>query len=68
MIERLTLLYPFVTPHWKFKNAVPRADIPENELWRAHLLRKLIRARQEADLSGKDPTEIEMLLESLCSS
>ena len=68
MIERLTSLDPFITPPWKFKNAFPRADIPEKEVWRAHLLRKLVLARQEADVSCKDSTEIQMLLDSLCSS
>ena len=67
-IERDTGLDPWVTPAWKVRATVPRAEVPVSEGWRAQYLNKLIWARREMMTKVEDTTELYSLIDSLCSS
>ena len=67
-IERETGLDPWLTPAWKIRAAVPRADVPVSEGWRAQYLTKLIWARMEMKTKVEDTADVDNLIDSLCSS
>ena len=48
--------------------ATPRVEVPANEGWRAQYLTKLILARREMRTKLEDTTDVEELIDSLCSS
>ena len=67
--ERDTGLDPWVTPAWKVRAAVPRAEVPVSEGWRAQYLTKLFWARREMMTNVEESTEVDSsLIGSLCSS
>ena len=68
LIERDTGLDPWVTPAWKVRAATPREEIPVSEGWRAQYLTKLIQARRSMQTNLEDSSDVENLIESLCSS
>ena len=68
LIERDTGLDPWVTPAWMVRAATPREEVPANEGWRAQYLTKLILARREMRTKLEDTTDVEELIDSLCSS
>ena len=68
LIERETGLDPWLNPGWKVRAAVPREEVPVQEGWRAQYLNKLIFSRRTMEAKIEDTTEIDDLIESLCSS
>ena len=52
----------------KVKEAIRRADVPQNERRRWHYLAKLLDARRELNARCEDTDLINELIEGLCSS
>ena len=67
-IERDTGLDPWRDPAWKIRAAVPREDVPDGEQWRAQYLTKLILIRRTMKTNLEDTTDMDNLIDSLCSS
>ena len=63
-----TGLDPWVTQGWKVRAAVPRSEVPEGDGWRQQYLGKLIGARQQMEVGCEDTSEVDILIESLCST
>ena len=56
------------TTAWKVRAAVHRAEVPVSVGWRAQFLTKFIFASRELKTSLEDTTEVDILIDSLCSS
>jgi hypothetical protein len=67
-IERETRLDPWTCKAWNVRNQVKRAGLPMGEGWRLHYLSKLLVARKELETMCQNVEEINLLIESLCSS
>ena len=67
-IERETGLDPWREPAWKIRAAVPRSEVPDGEQWRPQYLTKLILTRKQMKMNLEDTTDLDTLIESLCSS
>ena len=67
-IERDTGLDPWRDPAWKIRAAVPREEVPDGEHWRAQYLSKLILTRRNMKTNLEDTTDMDNLIDSLCSS
>ena len=67
-IQRETGLDPWVTPAWKVRAAVPRAEVPVSDGWRAQYLTKLIWAKREMKTTLKDTSDVDDLIDGLCST
>ena len=63
-IERETCCDPWTSPGWLIREQVKRVDVPHNEGWRIHYLRKLLNARSEVE----DNENISILIDALCTT
>ena len=50
------------------RQQVNKAEVPVGEGWRVQYLAKLLQARKEMETKCQDVEEINILIESLCSS
>jgi hypothetical protein len=57
-------LYGTSVPVWKIRAAVPRADVPVSEGWRAQYLNKVIWARMEMKTKVEDTADVDGLIDS----
>ena len=55
-------------PSWKVRDGITRAEVPPQEDYRVQYLNKLITARTELRSEALETTEVDGLIESLCSS
>ena len=53
---------------WMVRQQVNKAEVPVGEGWRVQYLAKLLQARKEMESKCQDVEEINILIESLCSS
>ena len=67
-IHRETGQDPWKQPAWKVRDGITRAEVPPQEGYRVQYLRKLITARSELRTQALETTEVDGLIESLCSS
>ena len=67
-IHRETGQDPWKEPAWKVRDGITRAEVPPQEGYRVQYLRKLIAARSELRTQALETTEVDGLIESLCSS
>ena len=63
-IERETSCDPWTSSGWVIRESVKRADVPFNESWRIHYLKKLLDVRQE---TGVDD-DVSILIDGLCTT
>jgi hypothetical protein len=68
LIQRGTGLDPWITPALKVGAVTPREEIPVSEGWRAQYITKLIQARRSIQTNLEDSSDVENLIENLCSS
>ena len=67
-IERETGLDPWTAKAWCVRQQVPRSEVPPGEGWRVQYLAKLLLAKREMMVMCQDVEEINLLIDSLCSS
>ena len=67
-IERETNLDPWTAKAWRVREHIKRAEVPMGEGWRLQYLAKLLEARKELETSCQNVEEINLLIDSLCSS
>ena len=67
-IHRETGQDPWKEPAWKVRDGITRAEVPPQEGYRVQYLKKLITARTELRSKALETTEVDGLIESLCSS
>ena len=67
-IQRETGQDPWKEPAWKIRDGIAREEVPPQEGYRVQYLRKLLAARTELRSKALETTEVDGLIESLCSS
>ena len=67
-IQIETGLDPWKEPAWKVRASISRAEVPAQEGFRVQYLWKLLAARQEMKSKSLDSSEVDELIDSLCSS
>ena len=67
-IERETNLDPWTAKAWRVREHIKRAEVPMGEGWRLQYLAKLLEVRKELETSCQNVEEINLLIDSLCSS
>ena len=67
-IQRETGLDPWRSQAWMVREHISKAEVPVGEGWRVQYLAKLLHARKEMETKSQDVEEINLLIESLCSS
>ena len=69
-LNQLTKIDVCISANWKVKQVMPTSDIPNEELWRIPLLTKLldIRRNQTYLTLGSNKTQIQEMIDSLCST
>ena len=67
-IERETGMDPWTAKAWSVRKEVPRAEVPPGEGWRVQYLSKLLLARREMMVMCQDVEQVNVLIDSLCSS
>ena len=53
---------------WCVREKVQRAEVPMGEGWRIQYLSELLHAKKDLEIKCQDVEEINILIESLCSS
>ena len=67
-IQRETRLDPWTSQAWMVREQISKAEVPKGEGWRVQYLAKLLQARKEMETKCQDVEEINLPIESLCSS
>jgi hypothetical protein len=67
-LERETGLDPWTAKAWCVREKVQRVEVPMGEGWRIQYLSKLLHAKKDLEIKCQDVEEINILIESLCSS
>ena len=67
-IQRETGLDPWRSQAWMVRGKISKAEVPVGEGWRVQYLAKLLQARKEMETKCQDVEEVNLLIESLCSS
>ena len=57
-----------VTSARMVRDALPVAEVPENELWRLGLLDILLRNRADLEKEGSDSKSVRAMISSLCAT
>ena len=63
-----TGLDPWVEPYWKVRNKIMKAVIKSEDGYRVQYLKKLLQSRLDARAQAQDTDELDLLINSLCSS
>ena len=67
-IQLETGLDPWQVSGWKFKESIGRSRVTRQDAFRVQYLRKLLDARTEIRSRAEDSQEVDVLINSLCSS
>ena len=68
LIETVSGLSPWDYSKWRIKEKLTKTDIPDNNLWRISLLKKMLVLRQERSAQCVDTKQLDEMIESLCST
>ena len=68
LIETVSGLSPWDYSKWRIKEKLAKTDIPDNNMWRIGLLKKMLVLRQERSAQCVDTKQLDEMIESLCST
>ena len=67
-IERETGLDPWRSKAWMVREQIQKTEVPTGDGWRVQYLAKLLQARMEMETKCQNVEQINLLIDSLCSS